>query len=65
MSGKLAPERLNSDPVRLAALMVSGAVPDEVRVTEREELVLTVRSPKLRLLPLRVSAGTAAPRLMA
>ena len=65
VSGKLTPEMLKPDPVTLPALIVSGAVPEEVRVTDWVEVEFTVTSPKLRLLALKVSVGEAAPRLMA
>ncbi len=66
VSGKLTPDMLKPVPVTAPALMVSGAVPDEVSVTGRGVAELfTVTSPKLRLLVLSVSPGTVAPRSIA
>ena len=65
VTGKLSPEALNPAPVTLAALMVSGTVPDEVRVSVSVAVLFTATDPKLRLPELNLSPGTAAPRLIA
>jgi hypothetical protein len=58
VSGKLAPDMLKPVPVSVPALMVSGAVPEEVRVTDSGVAgVCTVTLPKARLLVLRLSCG--------
>jgi len=52
------PDTLNPVPLGVAELMVSGAVPEEVRVTDwGADCVFTVTSPKLRLDVLIVSPG--------
>jgi hypothetical protein len=61
VSGKLAPDMLKPAPVSAPALMVSGAVPEEVRVTDSGVArVCTVTLPKARLLVLRLSSGVEA-----
>ena len=60
VNGELIPDTLKPAPVTVAALMVSGAVPEEVRVTDCVVVVFTVTLPKFRLVVLRVSAGTYA-----
>jgi hypothetical protein len=56
--GNLAPDMLKPAPVRVAALMVSGAAPEEVSVTDSGvACVCTVTLPKARLLVLRLSCG--------
>ena len=58
VSGKLAPDMLNPAPVTVAALMVSGAVPEEVNVTDSGVAgVFTVTLPKARLVVLMLSRG--------
>ena len=58
VSGKLAPDMLNPAPVTVAALMVSGAVPLDIKVTDcGVAAVFTVTLPKAKLPVLRCSAG--------
>jgi hypothetical protein len=58
VSGKLIPDMLKPAPVGVPALMVSGAVPEEVRVTDcGAAAVFTVTLPKARLPVLRLRAG--------
>lgn len=65
VSGKLTPDMLKPDPVRDAALMVSGAVPEDVSVTDcAVEMVFTVTLPKFRLAVLNCNPGTYATRLI-
>jgi hypothetical protein len=65
VTGKDAPDMLNPAPLRVAELIVSGAVPEEVSVTDcGEEDVLTVTLPKFRLAVLICIPATYAPRLM-
>ena len=54
VTGNVAPEKLNPAPVMLAALIVTGDVPVEVRVTDCVKAVPTGSLPKLRLLLLKV-----------
>jgi hypothetical protein len=49
VTGKVAPVIENPVPVRVAALIVSGAVPDEVSVTDWLVGVFSVTFPKARL----------------
>lgn len=65
VTGNPMPETLNPAPVTLAALIVSGTVPDEVSVSVSVAVLFTVTDPKLRVPELSVSPGTAAPRLIA
>src|SRR6202034_2573227 len=58
VSGKLAPEILKAPPSRVALVMVSGAVPDEVSLTTFVVDESRVRPPKVTLVALSVSAGT-------
>jgi hypothetical protein len=64
VSGKLTPDILKPVPVSVPALMVSAAVPEEVRVTDWLAEALTFTVPKLTLVALNPSVGTAAPRLI-
>ena len=59
VTGNSAPEYVNPEPVRLALLTVTGEVPDEVRFTDWVMGVPTGSSPKLRLVVLNVSTGSA------
>jgi len=59
VTGNVAPEKLNPVPVMLAALMVTGDVPVEERVTGCVTDVPTGSLPKLRLLLLKVRTGFA------
>lgn len=54
VTGKMAPEDVNSAPVMAAALIVTGELPVEVSIKGKEVDVLRVTSPKLRLLVLNV-----------
>jgi hypothetical protein len=61
VNGKFTPDRLKPAPVTVPALMVSGAVPVEVRVTDCEvAAVFTETLPKARLLLLRMKVGGVA-----
>jgi hypothetical protein len=61
VSGKLTPHILKPAPVTVPALMISGAVPEEVSVTNSGvACVSTVTLPKARLLVLRLSRGVLA-----
>jgi hypothetical protein len=60
VTGKLAPERVNPVPVKVAALIVTGAVPLEVRVTGWVDVEPTATLPKLKLAGLTVSCGVVA-----
>jgi ABC-type anion transport system duplicated permease subunit len=64
VSGKVTPESVNSEPLNDPALTVTVAVPEEVRVTVLVAVAATFTVPKLTLVALRVSVGTAAPRLI-
>jgi hypothetical protein len=58
VSGKLAPDMLKPGPVSVPALMVSGAVPEDVRVTDSGVAgVCTVTLPKAKSVELRLSRG--------
>jgi hypothetical protein len=58
VSGKLTPDILKPAPVTVPALMVSGAVPEEVRVTDcGVEAVFTATLPKVMLPVLRLRCG--------
>ena len=65
VSGKLTPDILKPVPASVPVLMVSAAVPEEVRVTDWLAVALTFTVPKLRLVALSPSVGAAAPKLMA
>ena len=60
VAGKLAPDRLKPVPVIVAELMVTGAAPVEVSVTDCVAAVLTCTLPKATLAALMLSVGTAA-----
>lgn len=63
MVGKLIPDTLNPAPLNIAELIVSGAVPEEVSVTDCvAELVFKATLPKFRLVVLIVNPGMAVPR---
>ena len=58
--GKFTPDRLKPAPVRVPALMVSGAEPEEVRVTDCGVAAVFNRTlPNAMLLVLRLRLGTA------
>jgi hypothetical protein len=58
--GKVMPEIVKPLPDMVVASMASGPVPVEVRVKDWFEVVLTIVLPKVRLLELRLSAGSVA-----
>jgi len=60
VTGKLIPESANPVPVTAAALIVSAAVPDEVRVTVLLAAVFSARVPNATLVLLTVSPGAVA-----
>ena len=57
VSGKVAPEKLKPVPLMVAELMVTAAVPLEVRVTGRVEEEPSVTLLKIRLAVLSDSCG--------
>ena len=57
MAGNVPPDTVNPAPLRVAELMVTGAVPVEVSVTGCVDAVFTVTSPNIRLAALIVSWG--------
>ena len=57
VTGNVAPVNVNPVPVMLAPLTVTGAVPDEVRVTGWLTVVPTGSLPKLTLLAFSVNCG--------
>lgn len=59
VTGKLTPETLKPAPVIDAELIVTGAVPLEVRVTDSVDELPTATSPKLGLAALTVNCGVA------
>jgi hypothetical protein len=59
-AGKLAPAREKPAPVRVAELMVTGAAPVEVKVTDRVAALFSCTFPKATLAALMLSVGTAA-----
>jgi hypothetical protein len=60
VTGKLAPETVKPAPVMVAELIVTAAVPVEVKVTDLVDEVPTVTLPKLRLVVLTVKVGVFA-----
>jgi hypothetical protein len=60
VAGKLSPDIVKPVPVSVAELMVTGAVPVDVRVTDCVAAVFTCTFPKGMLAALRLSVGTAA-----
>ena len=60
MTGKVIPEMLKPAPLTAAELMVSAAVPLDVKVTACVEAVFRFAFPNERLLALTVIDGTAA-----
>jgi hypothetical protein len=60
VAGNVAPDIEKSVPVSVAEFTVSGAVPDDVSVTVSVVDVLTVTSPKLRLVVLTLTPGVCA-----
>ncbi len=65
VSGKLTPDIVKPVPLTDPALRTSGAVPEEVSVTDPVPVAPTATVPKLTVAVLRVRVGTADPRLMA
>ena len=59
VTGKVAPAIVKPVPVSAAALMVTGVVPDEVRVNDWDVVVLTVTLPKAMLPGVMLSVGKA------
>lgn len=58
MTGKVAPDMVKPAPVRDAESMVSGAVPEDVSVTDcGADVLFTVTLPKFRLAELNCNAG--------
>ena len=53
----MAPDTVKPVPLRVAELMVTGAVPVELNVTGSVEAVFTVTSPNVRLAALIVNCG--------
>ena len=60
VSGKVAPESVKPAPVSAAVLIVTGAVPVEVKVTDCVDVEFTVTSPKVKLAALMVNCGLVA-----
>jgi hypothetical protein len=60
VAGKAAPEIEKPAPVIVAPLMVTGAVPVEVKVKDCAVGVLTTTLPNARVLTLALSVGRAA-----
>ena len=60
VTGKLMPGPLKPVPATEAPLMVSGAVPDEVRTTDWVAAVFTATSPNATLVDCRLRAGVPA-----
>ena len=60
MAGNAAPVITKPVPMRVAPLIVSAAVPEDVNVMDLVEVVCTVTLPKARLAALTVSCGTGA-----
>ena len=60
VSGKVAPEMEKPVPVTVAALTVTGAVPVEVRVSDRVAGVFNATLPKAMLVALMLKVGVAA-----
>lgn len=57
VTGKVTPDIVNPVPVRLAALMVTDAVPEEVRLRDCVAGTLSATLPNAMLLALTLSAG--------
>ena len=62
VSGKFTPDILNPVPVSVPALMMSGAGPEDVRMTDLVAAVFSVTLLKTRLLVLRLNAEVLALR---
>ena len=60
VSGNVAPDTVKPVPVKVDELMVTGAVPVEVSVTDCVDAVFSVKSPNTRLTVLSVNCGLVA-----
>jgi hypothetical protein len=60
VTGKVAPDNVKPVPVTVAALMVTGAVPAEVKVTDCVDGALSDTLPNVKLAELMLKLGTAA-----
>ena len=60
VSGKAAPDTVKPAPLIAPALMVTAAVPVELRVSDCVVAVFTFTLPKAIVPELRLSVGTAA-----
>jgi hypothetical protein len=60
VTGNVGPKTVKPVPVNAAELMVTGAVPLEVKVTGWVEAVFTVKSPNVRLAALSVNCRLVA-----
>ena len=60
MTGNAAPKSVNPAPASVAPLIVTGAVPVEVKVTDWVVGVLTKTLPNATFVALMLSVGTAA-----
>jgi hypothetical protein len=58
VTGKVAPDMVNPVPLNVAELIVTGAVPVEVRTTGSVDEVFTVTFPKAKLAVLMFNEGT-------
>jgi hypothetical protein len=60
VTGKVAPDIVKPVPLNVAELMVTGAVPVAVNVTDKVDAVFSVTLPNVRLVMLTVNVGTPA-----
>jgi hypothetical protein len=60
VTGKVAPDIVKPVPVNIAELMVTGAVPVDVNITGRVDVVFSVTLPNERLAGLTVNVGPPA-----
>ena len=65
VTGNVAPDIVKPVPLKVAELMVTGAVPVEVNVTGCVDAVFTVTLPNVRLAALTVSPGVELLPLLA
>jgi hypothetical protein len=61
VTGKVAPDIVKPVPLKVAELIVTGAVPAEVNVTGSVDEVFTVTLPNVKLAALMVNVGTVVP----
>jgi hypothetical protein len=61
VTGKVAPDIVKPVPLNVAELIVTGAVPAEVKVTGSVDGVFTVTLPNAKLVALMVNVGTVVP----